>query len=447
MSNEKESKKKTSLEKGKKRNNEEISTPSIDEQLQILRTSMKSKKEMDNLVNTEVDLRTVEKRNKKTKIQESSDSDGDMEVHMSSEKKTRRRKRGVLKEKKNEKRTSDYVDPKLMEEVIEPAKKLVKTSMKKGVLDIGDKMKAVGTDRYNANRGLDDFYRNYYVNPNKTQEHTKKNIIESLSKNIDNATTTNNNLKPDEKKKKPAFDLEKDKEKFFGYDVNDEIFGLAEPFAYKFYNLLLSDFQRREKEYRIEGRESILKKLQTLKFPDPEKCTKAYCSDFLREPKGDERPCRRMEMCICVLLANTFPDSVEVVKSEEGFIAREFLLPSQQELFIKRGVNYLPEEAQLCLLCKRMWFTFLYHYYASNDIEPVEVIQDHQNEIQKEGEYDSRYCIVPVLGKKATGIIAPVVKFNAHNYVFGRQSLSPYKEPVKCLYEKNMQFFFSPKMS
>jgi hypothetical protein len=422
---------------------------SIDADLQNFKKSMKSKRDLESMITGDIDLRNEEKRfSKKSKQIDSSDSEGLVEeMSIQSpipEKKTRRRRRGILRDKRNEKKSADYISKELSENIIEPAKERAQTKVVKRSVDTGHKMKSKGTDRFNNRESLTDWVRGFYNNVNRTPDEVKKSIIDSLSKNIDNATTTNNDLKPEEKKRKLAFDPEKDKESFFAYDKNDELFGLANPFTYKIYDMLLKDFQRREELYRKEGREVIIKKLQSLKFPDPEKCNMAHCHEFLREPKGKERPCRRMDECICMLLASSYPDSVEIVRPEEGFIAREFLLPSEKETFEQRGV--LPEEPQLCLLCKRLEITFLHYYYSSNDIEPVEIIQDHQNEIGKAGEYASQFCINPVIGKKRTGIVAPIVKFAAHDYVYGRTNINGYHEPVKCLFETNLGFFFSPNL-
>lgn len=412
-----------------------ITKSSLEEEIRESNQIKKSKKEIESMIGPDMDLRDSEKRiQKKSKESDSSSEEDDLP-----EKKTRKRRKNNSKEKKIEKKPHGYINEKLMNEFIEPAQKNIKEIPRRSV-DIGPRIKAKGTSRFNQDESLSDWIREFYANSNRTSEDIKKSVVDSLSKNIDNATTNNNEIKPEERKKKIAFDVEKDKNSFFEYDEDDELFGLANPNTYKMYQAILKDIEKREELFRKEGREILRKKLPSLRYPDPEKCSLAHCREFLREPRGKERYCRRMDECICKVLACLHPDSVEVNDPDEGFIAREFLLPSEKEAFEQRSI--LPEEPQLCLLCKRLHITLLHYYYSSNDIEPIEVIQDHQNEIDKKGEYAGHACICPVSGRKRTGIVAPIVKFNAGDYVYGRMHINGQSEPVKCFFEKNNKFFF-----
>jgi hypothetical protein len=227
------------------------------------------------------------------------------------------------------------------------------------------------------------------------------------------------------------------KSDFFASDSNNEAFGLK-PYDYSILRDLEKEYKLKYHELVLEARETLKKK--TLKLPELEECSKKYCEDFLREPTGDERPCRRKDKCIAKIMATLFPDSVEEVNPEEGFIAREFLKPSQ--LTRKERYKKLPDEIQLCLLCNRAMTTFLYYYHLNNKIEIIEPIQDHANVIGPNS-YHKDACLVPVLDEKNfTGIIKPYVKFSASNYVYSKDESKGGKKPIKCLKEQNLDFFF-----
>jgi hypothetical protein len=81
--------------------------------------------------------------------------------------------------------------------------------------------------------------------------------------------------------------------------------------------------------------------------------------------------------CMCLVVKNIHPGSIEETQSECGFIARELLLPSQEESFLAHGI--LPKDRQPCLLCCRAQITALYFFYLSKGEEPHEVLQNHYN--------------------------------------------------------------------
>ena len=78
---------------------------------------------------------------------------------------------------------------------------------------------------------------------------------------------------------------------------------------------------------------------------------------FLRpcNPELGERPCTNMEKCVCRWIA-VFRYGEE---SENAFICREYLLPSQQAEFEATGE--LPKTQGKCLICHRYFTTHLYH--------------------------------------------------------------------------------------
>lgn len=156
------------------------------------------------------------------------------------------------------------------------------------------------------------------------------------------------------------------------------------------------------------------------RLADLEECGRAYCGDFLREPMGisyGERPCRRGGMCVFKLMAARYPDSAARDSTDEGFVCREFLLPSHVAEFAKS--RNLPKQQRLCLGCNRLLTHFYYHYYRSRDREPKFLLQDHAIIVDSPGEYSSSDCIYPNPDEgKWTGIVRPIVRYSAQWFAF-----------------------------
>lgn len=150
-----------------------------------------------------------------------------------------------------------------------------------------------------------------------------------------------------------------------------------------------------------------------------EVCSRAYCAKYFREPRGEEfgeRECARGRDCVFVMMAVRYPDTAVEATSEEGFICREFLLPSQELAWRTEGT--LPDEKQLCLGCNRMLTTFYYYLYKARDEAPVELIQTHYNPVG-DGEYDPARCLHPNPDSgKWTGIARPFIEFAPNTFVY-----------------------------
>lgn len=150
-----------------------------------------------------------------------------------------------------------------------------------------------------------------------------------------------------------------------------------------------------------------------------EPCSKAYCADFFREPRGEEfgeRECRRDADCIFMLLAARYPDSAVEATNAEGFVCREFLRPSELDGWVSTGK--LPASRRLCLGCERLLTTFYYYLHQTRGESPVELIQTHYNLIDEPGEYDAARCLYPNPDAgKWTGIARPFVEFTANTFV------------------------------
>ena len=93
-----------------------------------------------------------------------------------------------------------------------------------------------------------------------------------------------------------------------------------------------------------------------VKTRELENCSKTHDDKFLRPPNLEigERPCVNGEKCICKWLAVfRYGES-----SKHAFVCREFLLPSQLDIFNRTGS--LPKTHGKCLLCCRYFSTYVY---------------------------------------------------------------------------------------
>lgn len=84
--------------------------------------------------------------------------------------------------------------------------------------------------------------------------------------------------------------------------------------------------------------------------------SRAHDDLFLRAPRASmgERPCVNADKCVCRWVA-IFRHGEN---TEKAFVCREFLLPSQNELFLKDGT--LPKTAGKCLMCMRYFTNYVY---------------------------------------------------------------------------------------
>lgn len=124
---------------------------------------------------------------------------------------------------------------------------------------------------------------------------------------------------------------------------------------------------------------------------------RSYEEDFLREPKSSERACCKSENC----------EGLRVTKDKkDGFILREYLLPSQYKKYLQ--TNELPDLPGLCLLCRRAAVTRMYVNYKSDKDNTGALISDIRNYASIAGEYCLDQCLLPN-SQLMTGIFDPVV--------------------------------------
>jgi len=134
--------------------------------------------------------------------------------------------------------------------------------------------------------------------------------------------------------------------------------------------------------------------------------TRKYEESFLTEPVGDQRRCVNDESC----------EGLKICKTN-GFVLREFLLPSQLALY--NETQRYPVNREPCLMCKR--FRILRVVVATradgNGLREDYLVQDYYNYVDLEEEYRLEDCI---LSKKNTweGLCNPVVLHQRNNYRF-----------------------------
>jgi len=87
-----------------------------------------------------------------------------------------------------------------------------------------------------------------------------------------------------------------------------------------------------------------------------ETVSKAHDDLFLRKakPHVGERECVNGQKCVCRWTAIFRHGET----TDKAFVCREFLLPSQQELFVRDGT--LPKNVSKCLMCQRYFTSFVY---------------------------------------------------------------------------------------
>jgi hypothetical protein len=229
--------------------------------------------------------------------------------------------------------------------------------------------------------------------------------------------------------------------------------------------------RRRDETYRTDAREnssSMNRKLSEQEsmsgssyFDQPnskillEEVDVKYCAQFLREAVFKfERNCKQEDNCVAKKMYIQHPDSIEDSATARDVICREFLLPSQKEKFDKTGA--LPIYRQACLLCKRLLTTYTYKKNEKENREPLEIIQDHFNVVGAEnGGYPLDSCLHPVAnknqksGSKITGIVRPIRRFSAVDYVPSIDKITDMEHPgefieVRCFVETPLNFPIAP---
>lgn len=130
-----------------------------------------------------------------------------------------------------------------------------------------------------------------------------------------------------------------------------------------------------------------------------------YEESYLTDAVGDQRKCVNEEQC----------EGLRVCPN--GFILREFLLPSQQKVY--EETNRYPLNREPCVMCKRLRIarTVIATRAAGTGLKEDYLVQDYYNFVELDGEYRLDDCL---LSKRNTweGLCNPVVLHQRNNYRF-----------------------------
>lgn len=155
-----------------------------------------------------------------------------------------------------------------------------------------------------------------------------------------------------------------------------------------------------------------------------ESITKKYVeeNEFLVEPDPSKhRLCARGTLCLCLAMAARYPDTVEDLSQDSnGFVGREFLLPTQLERFQRTGA--LPLFRRHCLVCNRASTCLAYTAMIHENEEPDHMILDHRyDRLDEPGEYRKNICLSIVIKNIKTTVCSPFVEFCANRYEYTRK--------------------------
>jgi hypothetical protein len=127
--------------------------------------------------------------------------------------------------------------------------------------------------------------------------------------------------------------------------------------------------------------------------------TRAYEEKYLSEPTGKQRACILGDQCQGLHLPYV---------TENAFVVREFLLPTEEEEYLR--TNKLPSEERLCLLCKRSEIAraFINIRADGMGVKNNVILQDYRNIVGETGEYCLEDCIVSS-HRIFQGLLDPIV--------------------------------------
>jgi hypothetical protein len=289
------------------------------------------------------------------------------------------------------------------------------------------------------------------INGNNNNSSNSNVSDKEENKNKDNKDNNNVNSK----------ELEVLKQIFFKEDCDEFEFNKR----VKDYKIILEIMQDEKiKEIFKNKCRSYIINNGELKPQELPECSKSYINNYLIECKGEEfghRECINGLKCMGMIMAVSWPSSLETVKPRDGFILREFLLPEEEQKWLTNGI--LPKYQKLCVLCNFFIATYRYLLYKSKNEEPCELLQNFKIVVQDKDGYNIDYCLDPLINimttknssskpvKKQsnfTGITAPFLKFSISNYTFKEKYVKLQKKngdfeiiPVKC-YEESPQLNF-----
>ena len=169
---------------------------------------------------------------------------------------------------------------------------------------------------------------------------------------------------------------------------------------------------------------------ETNERPVVEVSHRSYENEFLREPKRNERPCCKGEAC----------EGLKITTTDEGFVLREYLLPSQYKRFLE--TKELPVMPSLCLMCRRAEVARLYVSMRADKSTSCALISDFRNFASVSGEYDISQCLLPSTTNNL-GLFDPVVHHVRKHYTLTRIGGIRYYNQTGYRYPSSKPFYQS----
>jgi hypothetical protein len=175
-------------------------------------------------------------------------------------------------------------------------------------------------------------------------------------------------------------------------DSSNKDFSHVRPFDYPFLRYMIQQKPQESFDiYNLKDRTAMRSKIEAV--------SRKYETEFLREPKNNERQCLMGNKC----------EGLNISQAKDRvFILREFLLPSELSEYEKTG-KY-PNEVRLCVMCKRVEIlrAFINIKADTMGIKHDSLLQDYRNLVNMKGEYRLQDCILSSR-HVYEGIIDPVV--------------------------------------
>ena len=162
--------------------------------------------------------------------------------------------------------------------------------------------------------------------------------------------------------------------------------------------------------------------------------TRSYEEKYLREPIGNERSCVMNENCQGMMLNHI---------TDNKFILREFLLPSEEEEAKRTG--QWPKERRLCILCKRAEIARAFINIRADGMGVKEniILQDYRNLVNISGEYMLEDCILssPNIFQ---GLLDPVVLHVKSAYRVEKKNGVRHLQQWRMRYPQHREHFLCP---
>ena len=158
--------------------------------------------------------------------------------------------------------------------------------------------------------------------------------------------------------------------------------------------------------------------------------TRAYEEKYLREPLKKERACIMGDQC----------QGLHLPYVDSAFVVREFLLPTEEEEFLRTGK--LPSEGRLCLMCKRSEIAraFINIRADGMGVKNNVILQDYRNIVDEEGEYCLEDCLVSS-HEIFQGLLDPIVLHLRNAYRLKVKDGVRYYEQWRMKYPGQMDHF------